>query len=372
MDNNKRVSEEESSQNIEPQECAENIEVDDEFKNNDNLEDDDANDLGINYSSNKKDNKNKTRKAKNGFISKNIDALKSDIRNLATFLKRVIKPLENESRGEVLKSVLKKDSLISALKRPLSIITIAIIALYFLYQNSENDKTGENKNLKSLQENQTKIREIAQKDATLNEISDAENKEIEKERNKSIEAEKEMFIMENNATATAKKASQDIARLDWNKRVMKFFINEKDIKFNLIENGDRIAVIMDNFKQEPENQNRITGIDARVSKIVLTPSQSNDFLDILLEIESIPPTAHYVLQKRYPLLNHIKLNFYDDSIVKTTNAGETILTIGDKILPYMTIKNIGRVSSNKIFTDIEINQSYFGGENFTYHYETFE
>lgn len=171
------------------------------------------------------------------------------------------------------------------------------------------------------QEAKTQAKQIA----LQNELSEQEQEKKQTQQEKAEQEANEMAQIEQRAQE----------KTNWQRRISKFFINDKKIKFNLVENGNKIAIILDNFKQEPENQNRITGVDGRVAKINLEPSSNNNFLDIVLQIESIPPTQHYTFTKKYPLLDHLKLKFFDDSIVKTTTAGEkVILSVGDDILPY--------------------------------------
>lgn len=257
----------------------------------------------------------------------------------------------------------KQDGVVKKNKKAVLIFVgvVALIIAIKVFKNNSTDvnTTAQNQPTQSTQEAKTQAQQVV----LQQEKSQEEQEKNQKQQNIIQEEADEMALIEQRAQE----------KINWQKRISKFFINDKNVKFNLIENGNKIAIILDNFKQEPENQNKITGVDGRVSKLELAPNNDGGFLDIILQIESTPPTQPYVLTKKYPLLDHLKLEFYEDSIVKTTSAGdEVILTIGDKILPYITINDLGKTSSGKIFVVLDVEQSHLGSKDFVFRYETNE
>lgn len=191
--------------------------------------------------------------------------------------------------------------------------------------------------------------------------------------------------IENNATtqevqikieqnATASVSSNTTTNINeqqnmWQKRIMNLFYDKSRIGFNL--NNSFPVLIANNFQQEINNQNRISGQNAKVKKIVFVePKDKSHFLDILVEIVS-DDKNQFVVEQYFALNDYIKFKFYDDSIIKKEFGNDDIiLVVGDNIFPYMKILNIGSLGNNRVFADIEIKQSSFGGKDFIYHYET--
>ena len=248
-------------------------------------------------------------------------------------------------------------------------IVVAVFA-FILYRVSsliyeKNVVTDAATGQKELQENllkekvQERLKEI---DASL-EKNTTEQEEVKKLEEQS-ERDNAELIAKNESIANSIPA--DYEELAWKKRLGMLFIDEMGIKFNLREKGNTISVFINNFKQEPENQNRISETDAKIKSILLAPKEVyGEGLDIVISVSSLDDKL--ILQKRFGLEKYIDLQFFSDSVIYTTADGfETILTEGENILPYIKILRLGEDEYGNAFADLEITQDYMGGENFVY------
>lgn len=156
--------------------------------------------------------------------------------------------------------------------------------------------------------------------------------------------------------------------LIWKKKTLLLFKNPNDSYFLLDQ--EIPSLVASNFKQDPNNQNRISGHNAKIASIsFIKPERNEDFLEIKLVIESIDGEK-YTITKTFPILKYVDLSFYEDCVIKTSaNGDESILVKGDYIFPYMKIAAIGKRSDGVNIIRLEIYQENFGGPNFIYDYE---
>lgn len=235
-----------------------------------------------------------------------------------------------------------------------------------------------NEELTKKQEALQKQQIAQQNKEAMNEKAAKEFEDIEKRKDEifnNIEKDfKTNAQKENTETASQTNAvvelqvQKDEDSSNWKRRIASLFKNDKDVVFIL--DADIPSIIANNFRQEAYNQYRIAGTDARISNIsFVQPRNHNDFLDIKVTVESLPPTPPHSFEKLYPISNYVKLDFFDDAIVKTSRNKQETLVEGDFIFPYMQIKKIGQLENGRIFAEIIITQDGFGGNNFVYRYE---
>lgn len=239
-------------------------------------------------------------------------------------------------------------------------------------------KEKSNEELTKKQEAIQKQQMAQQNKDAMNEKATKEFEDIEKRKDEifnNIEKEFKANAQKENVEAAPQanvaaetQVQKDEDSSNWKRRIASLFKNDTDVVFIL--DADIPSIIANNFRQEAYNQYRIAGTDARISNIsFVQPRNHNDFLDIKVTVESLPPTPPHSFEKLYPISNYVKLDFFDDAVVKTTRNKQETLVEGDFIFPYMQIKKIGQLENGRIFSEIIITQEGFGGSNFVYRYE---